>query len=116
MLTIYDHLEDLNFYKRMEESAMDRCKFYASDLMNALDYDDLEMLGKVICTAERACIALNIPIKHNFKVVYRCDDNGIYRDWKLSYLACYLITINGDPINPSIAKAQLFRLTNHFQM
>lgn len=108
MLTIYDHLEDFHFSRRLEESLMDKCKFYATDLMEALEYDDFESIEEVICIAERACMSLNIPIKNNFKMVFRSDERGIFRDWKLSYLACYLITINGDPINPSIAKAQLF--------
>ncbi|MBA3705287.1 MAG: hypothetical protein H0W84_05140, partial [Bacteroidetes bacterium] len=56
----------------------------------------------------RVCSSLNIPIDENFKQVYVSDKNELYIDLKLSALACYLLTVNGNTANPYVAKAQLF--------
>jgi DNA-damage-inducible protein D len=112
MLKVYDHLEDLKLSKLLHDAINNRCTYYASDLMDALEYDDLRIFEEIIQTAERACMALDIPVKNNFKIVYRCDDNVLYKDWQLSRLACYLVSINGDPSNPIIAKAQLYFACN----
>lgn len=108
MLKIYDHLEDLKLSELLHNAMNNRCRYYASELMEALDYDDFELFEEIILTAERACMALEIPVKHNFQMVYRYDENGLYKDWQLSQLACYLVSINGDPCNPKIARAQLY--------
>ena len=107
MLKVYDHLEDLKLSELLYNAINNRCNFYASDLMDALDIDDINEFENVILTAERACMALDIPVKHNFRIVYRYDENGLFKDWEMSQLACYLVSINGDPGNPKIAKAQL---------
>ncbi len=107
MLIVYDHLEDLKLSELLHDAVNNRCNFYASDLMEVLDIDDFNEFEHIVLTAERACMALDIPVKHNFKIVYRYDESGLFKDWELSQLACYLVSINGDPGNPKIAKAQL---------
>jgi hypothetical protein len=108
MIKLYDPFAEVEWINRIENLLSGRCRFYASDLMEALDMDDIEEMSDAVTAAERACIALDIPIKFNFKKIFRVDENGIYEDWKLSHLACYLITINSDPVNPSVARAQIF--------
>ena len=108
VLKIYDHLEDISFSRFVDEVLNDRCRFYASDLMEALNMEESEEFEEIINIAERACLSLNIPVKHHFKAVFRQDESGLRRDFKLSHLACYLISINGDPVNPSVARAQIY--------
>ena len=108
VLKIYDHLEDVSFGRFIEEALNDRCRFYASDLMEALNIGGEDEFEEIINTAERACLSLNIPVRYHFKAVFRQDEGGLRRDLRLSDLACYLISINGDPANPSVARAQIY--------
>jgi hypothetical protein len=112
MLKIYDPFGELEILHQIENMMSGSCKFYASELVEALELESYEDLEEAVIAAERACMALDIPIKYNFRKIFRVDENGIYEDWKLSHLACYLITINSDPGNPSVARAQMFFARN----
>jgi hypothetical protein len=98
----------------MEEQQIPRRYLcYASELTDQLriseeDFDD------AIERAFSACVSLNIPIKDNFKSIFRSFENYVVTDWKLSSLACYLIVINADPANPDVARAQLLFATKNF--
>jgi hypothetical protein len=86
---------------------------YASELTDRLkisedDFDD------AMERAFSACVSLDIPIKTNFRSVYRSFENYLVTDWKLSSLACYLIIINSDPANANVARIQLLFATKNF--
>jgi hypothetical protein len=90
--------------------------YYASDIMEKLGCEEEEEIDSAIQRVVQVCQSLNIPMKRNFKRIYRYDGKKMTTDWKLSSLACYLLMINGNPCNPNVAKAQLFfaiRDSNH---
>jgi hypothetical protein len=76
--------------------------------MRALEYDDRELFQKAIISAMKACTSLDIPVRYHFKSVFISRDDGIAREYKLSGLACYFITMNADPGYPAVAKAQFY--------
>jgi hypothetical protein len=86
---------------------------YASELTDRLKISE-EELDNAMERAFNACVSLNIPIRNNFRSVYRSFENYLVTDWKLSSLACYLIIINADPSNPHVAKTQILFATKNF--
>lgn len=86
---------------------------YASELTDKLKISE-DDFDEAIERAFSACVSLNIPIKNNFKSVYRSFESYLVTDWKLSSLACYLIVINADPANASVARVQLLFATKNF--
>jgi hypothetical protein len=82
--------------------------YYASDIMEKLGCEQEDEIDNAIQRVVQVCQSLNIPLKRNFKRIYRYDGNKMSTDWKLSSLASYLLMINGNPCNPNVAKAQLF--------
>ena len=86
---------------------------YASELAEQLRLGE-EALDDAIERAFKACAALSIPIRKNFKSVFRTCDDHLVTDWKLSALACYLIVINADPANHKVARMQVHFATKNF--
>jgi DNA-damage-inducible protein D len=82
--------------------------YYASELLQQLNIIDENEFSNSIYRSIKACSALHISIDENFAHVYINQNNELISDWKLSLLACYLIVINCNPENPTIAKAQVF--------
>ena len=76
----------------------------ASDLAHALGIGGVDGLRKAIARAMAASAQLGVPLNENF-LELAADANG-ERDWHLSRFACYLTTMNADPRNPNVARAQ----------
>jgi hypothetical protein len=86
---------------------------YASDLAEQLRISE-GALDEATERAFKACAALSISIRDNFKSVFRTCDDHLVTDWKLSALACYLIVINADPANQKVARMQVHFATKNF--
>jgi hypothetical protein len=86
---------------------------YASELTDRMKISE-EEFDDALERAFNACAALNIPIKKNFKSVFRSFEDYLVTDWKLTSLACYLIVINADPANAGVARIQLLFATKNF--
>ena len=82
--------------------------WYASDIMKLLGYDTMHSFRNVVNRAIAACASLNIDIQENFKQEERIVDEKTTQDFKLSRFACYLVSMNGDPKKPEVAKAQFY--------
>jgi hypothetical protein len=86
---------------------------YASELTDRLKISE-EDFDDAIERAFSACVSLDIPIRNNFRQVYRSFEDYLVTDWKLTSLACYLIIINADPANANVARIQLIFATKNF--
>ena len=107
MLKLYDYLDEVLFVKSMRPAHQAKLKYYASEVMEKLGYADKEDYTTTLNRTFQICNSLGIPIKQNFRQVYRTNGNKTSVDYKISSIACYLLVINGDPFNPNVAKAQL---------
>jgi hypothetical protein len=112
MLVLYDPLENIKFANIIEEIITCHCQVYSQDLMKALEYDDRELFQQALFAAKKACTALDIPVRHHFKSVFISREDAIVREYKLSSLACYFVTMNADPSHPTVARAQYYFIRN----
>ena len=85
-------------------------RHYASDLVDRLGYASFEEILEPLDRARRACRTVGIPDEEHFKPVYRFNSLGmnLRRDYKLTALAGYLVTVNADPANVNVARAQVY--------
>lgn len=90
----------------LEDRFSDRCEFYGSEMKETLSINDNDW-DEAIMKAEKACSTLNIPLRYNFKVIYKATGQGILKDIKLSKLAAYFVAVNSDPENPLVAQLHL---------
>jgi hypothetical protein len=93
--------------KLRDALALARCVYRGTDLMEALSYKDLDEFQAVVRKAMRACLSLQIPLRDHYRRIYVSAPDGLYRDYWLSRLACYLITVHADSSYPAVAEAQL---------
>jgi hypothetical protein len=108
MLVPFDYFRNFLLDEVFEAVAISRCRYYAADLMESLDYNNRAMFQSVIKKAQFACAVMNIPLRHHFLPVYVSGVQGVYMDIRLSGLACSLIVMNADPQFPAVARAQAF--------
>lgn len=86
--------------------------WFATDLMKTLGYDTWTSFSKAINRAMATCNTLNIQLIDNFEQIRREDFEGkTFTDFKLSRVACYLITMNADSKKEAVAKAQVYFAT-----
>ncbi|MBC7922580.1 MAG: hypothetical protein H7Z75_15980 [Ferruginibacter sp.] len=85
-------------------------RHYASDLVDRLGYTSFEEILEPLDRARRACRTMGIPDDQHFKPVYRFNSLGmnLRRDYRLTPLASYLVTVNADPANVNVARAQVY--------
>ena len=109
----YDYPESgIELHREYEWLFAPSLNYLASEVMEALDIEDVEEIKISLQRAFVACRNLHIPLHRNFKKVYRYDGENMIADWKISSLACYLIVINCSPVHEGVAKAQLYFATN----
>lgn len=113
MLKLYDYLETMMEEHNSRQWYYEtKLNYFASEIIDMLEVDDASEIALSLSRAFQACDTLNIPFSKNFKRVYRYNDEGISSDWKISSLACYLLIINSNPNNESVAKAQIYFAMN----
>ena len=109
MLKIYDYLDEvLSTQEIHQQRHRQRLTYYASEVMERMGDTAAADFSETILRTMHICSALDIPIDDNFKKTYRYDGEQMVTDWQLSPLACYLLLLNGNPMNPSVAKVQLY--------
>ncbi len=82
--------------------------YVASVIMETLNIRDDDEIALAFKRTFALCITLRIPINRNFKKIYCYNGETLIADWKVSSLAHYLITINCNPANEQVAKAQVY--------
>ena len=107
-LATLEHNRTIQAIQNLLEAIIDsELKYYLNDLLEDLGYKDIKEAREPIDRAMNICKTLNVPITEHFKPVYRCKGLSIFKDLKISSIAYYLISINGDPSNPGVALAQI---------
>ena len=109
MLVPYGYFErqDQVSQKLYDAKALGHCIYRGFDLLEALAYTDFDEFERAVTKAKRVCVSLHIPLGNHFRTVYAGSPTGIYRDYRLSRFACYLITVNADSGIPAVARAQV---------
>ena len=92
----------------LDALALGQCTYRALDLMDALTYRSFDEFEAVIKKAKGVCSSFKIPVEAHYREIYVSSPKGLYRDYRLSRLACYLITVNADSAYPAVAKAQVY--------
>lgn len=84
-----------------------KCCCYASDFLGA-DYTEPRQIEQPIQHTLEIFKTLGIPAEKHFYSVYRyTSDQQLFKDWRVSQLACAYMLLNGDPTDPhTIAKQQ----------
>ncbi len=97
-----------------ENTTFDQCKLYGTDLMENLGYVDWNHFESIIRRAIAVCEHIDIEVEEHFKPVYRNVGGDIWKDYRLSPLACYLVTANGDSNNATTGRAQVYFMKKYF--
>lgn len=109
MLKIYDYLDEVLATEKIKQTRRhQKLAYYASEIAERMGEASTNDFSDTLFRTFKICSALDIPIDENFKKIYRYDGQQMVMDWQLSSLACYLLMLNGNPTNPSVAKVQLF--------
>jgi hypothetical protein len=85
-------------------------RHYASELLEMLGFTEFEEILAPIERAMLACQTTGIPEDQHFKQIYRFNSlsMSLRCDYKLTPLAAYLVTVNANPANINVAKAQVY--------
>ena len=82
--------------------------WYARDLMPLLGYKQWQRFEDAIARAMLTCENSGNPVIDNFLSEAVKSQGRPSKDYKLTRLACYLISMNGDPRKVEIANAQIY--------
>ncbi len=111
MLKVYDYLGELMEWRaRREQFSSPRLLHFASEIREMLAISELPEFEDALQRTFQTFRSLNIPLEKNFRRVFRFNGSQMVADWKISALASYLIIINCNPANETVARAQLFFL------
>ena len=109
MLKLYDYLDEVLAIEKIQPIKQKELPYYASDIMEKLGYDDNCDFDSALRRTFQILRAMHLPLKENFRQVYKYSEEGkVSTDWQVSTLASFLLTLNGNPCNPNVAKAQVF--------
>lgn len=86
-----------------------KCTYYASDVLKNSSKEP-ENVESLIQNTIHVFNTLELNAEEHFYSVFRCDPhkpNRLYKDWKLSELACVYLSLNCDPSDlKAIARQQ----------
>lgn len=102
----YSSLNKLTFEDFKNTNGM--TYWWASDLMEMLDYTSMQSFEKVIDRATKAFMSLNISHYDNIIPSKKQIESQETNDFKLTRFACYLVVMNGDPKKKAVALAQAY--------
>jgi len=94
--------------QRFLQIVMEReCRYYASDLFEYPDEQDFDALdGRIQHTLE-VFQTLHLSTENHFQLVLRGNGHHqVFKDWRISELACFYMMINGDPTDTQIIAEQ----------
>lgn len=117
-LTIIQTSTSLAIEEFAEKMATLNLLHYASEAAAEMEFDSMEELHESVKRAMELCLSSGISIKGNFQHVYKCFDNGLTYDWKLSQVAYKLVCLNGKTSNTNVARLTIQLIKgqqiNHF--
>src|SRR5690606_7855905 len=77
-------------------------RYYASELLRRMIHSSEINLDRSVRKAIAILKLTGLPVQEHVTCVYRSDNKGINRDWKLSELACSLIILSQDSSSDEI--------------
>lgn len=81
--------------------------YYATDLMHLTGCESMDELGVALKRATEVCTCMHIPLRENFKVVFRPQNGEMVQDWRLSPMAYMLMMLNSNAQNDLVAHLQV---------
>lgn len=109
MIKLYNYLDSMIEKRNSRDWFFEtNSNYFVSEIMELLAIENKDEIDLAFSRANQACDALNISFDYHFKKIYRSDGQNLIVDWKVSSLACYLLIVNCNPTNESVAKAQLY--------
>lgn len=104
-------LEQTTTYSLLEEFldsiADQNLTFYASDLLPLTGCESMDEMSQALKRATEVCNCMHLPLRENFKVVYRSQAGEVVQDWRLSPMAYLLMVINSNSQNDLVAHMQV---------
>ncbi|TPE45953.1 hypothetical protein [Pontibacter mangrovi] len=100
----------------LDSLADNKLTCYASDLLQQHGCESMEELALAIRRATEVCNSMHLPLRENFKPVYRSRNGEVVQDWRLSPMAYMLMVLNADARNGLVARTQVEmvkRFLNH---
>lgn len=98
------------FLEVIEEST---CQYYASDFLDLLDDESLGIIEERIHHMFEVFQTLEVSTENHCYLVFRCTPKSVvYKDWKISELACAYMFMNGDLTDVRVIAEQQSRLLN----
>jgi hypothetical protein len=73
-----------------------KCVYYASDVLNA-EQDQWKEVEHAVQRTLEVFRTLAVSADEHFYTVYRVGPGLVYKDWRLSELACLYLMVDGDP-------------------
>jgi hypothetical protein len=104
-----------NFFQEAEELIREQnLVYYASEAAEEMEFSSTEEFENAIKRAIGICEIKGLPVKRNFKRIFKSTPFGIVFDWKLSLLAFELVKLNGHADNPKVAEYQVSLLKSFY--
>lgn len=94
---LYDRFQFKGIRQFLNLLGIRKCRYYASDFLEAKSNRDLIKIEDSVQRTIQVFNTLELPSDQHFYIVYRSGPDFIYKDWKLSELACVYMMVNGDP-------------------
>lgn len=108
-LPIFNNYLTSEEIRRFPKIVMDNnCQYYASDFLGVDKVENLYVVEKLIRHTFKIFQTLHLPTDGHIYSVYRCTPQyHVFKDWKISELACAYMLVKGDPSDlRDIAKQQ----------
>ncbi|MCJ8163610.1 hypothetical protein MKJ04_02075 [Pontibacter sp. E15-1] len=93
-----------DFVNSMAENQL---TFYASDLLQERGCDSIIEIELAVRRATEICNSMHLPLRENFKSVFRSRNGEVVQDWRLSPMAYMLMILNADPHHELVARMQV---------
>lgn len=91
----------------LDSVADQKLTYYASDLLELTGCASMKELSQALKRATEVCSCMHLPLRENFKVVYRSHEGEVLQDWRLSPMAYLLLIINADAHSELVAQMQV---------
>jgi hypothetical protein len=81
--------------------------YYASDMLQLTGCKSMDELSMALRRATEVCTCMHIPLRENFKVVFRPQNGELLQDWRLSPMAYMLLVLNSNSQSDLVAQLQV---------
>lgn len=107
LMTLEQTILNSPLEKFLDSLADQNLTYYASDLLELTGCASMHELSLALKKATEVCNCMHLPLRENFKVVYRSREGEVLQDWRLSPMAYLLLIINSDVNSEVVAQMQV---------